>query len=330
MVPKMKERMKAALVLAGLASLFSGLVIFTLLTLIAIWSADARWLLTGIVGSGFFLPHRLYHRGYRQRGDIMAQNLSFAVMQQRHEVRGSLDDFPTPPWATRALCEHILPQASSCGVKFDLAALKRKSAYEPACNRGYMARPLAEYFGCVYTSDIADYSDIYIPDAIGWDFAAGEWATDEDGLAYANGADYAPEPDAVITNPPFNLAEAFIARSLAMPGVKLAAFFVRSSFLESVGRYERLFRDTPPAIFAPFAERVPLVKGRYDPAASTATSYCWLVWRRAVKHDGTAAEGKNPWYCGGTEVIWIPPCRKVLEKCGDCVQQGGDLFGGAA
>jgi len=50
----MKERMKAALVLAGLASLFSGLVIFTLLTLIAIWTADARWFLTGIVGSGFF------------------------------------------------------------------------------------------------------------------------------------------------------------------------------------------------------------------------------------------------------------------------------------
>jgi len=271
----------------------------------------------------------------------MAQNLSFAVMQQRHEARGSLDDFPTPPWATRALCEHILPQASSCGVKFDLAVLKRKSAYEPACNRGYMARPLAEYFGNVYTSDIADYSDSYIPDAIGWDFATGEWATDEDGLAYANGADYAPEPDAVITNPPFNLAEAFIARALAMPSVKLAAFFVRSSFLESVGRYERLFRDTPPAIFAPFASRVLLVKGRYDPAASSATSYCWLVWKHAaggrpddqtIRDSYQSARGNPKSYVAReneTRTIWIPPCRKQLERAVD-YSGNYDLFGGGA
>jgi site-specific DNA-cytosine methylase len=34
-------------------------------------------------------------------------NTSPAVMQQRHEPHNSLDDFPTPPWATRALCERL-------------------------------------------------------------------------------------------------------------------------------------------------------------------------------------------------------------------------------
>ena len=34
----------------------------------------------------------------------MAQNTSHAVMSQRSEPLGSLDFFPTPPWATRALC----------------------------------------------------------------------------------------------------------------------------------------------------------------------------------------------------------------------------------
>jgi len=29
-------------------------------------------------------------------------------MAQRFEALDSLDDFPTPPWATRALFEHIL------------------------------------------------------------------------------------------------------------------------------------------------------------------------------------------------------------------------------
>ena len=36
------------------------------------------------------------------------QNKTHAVMSQRHEDQDSLDYFPTPPWATRALFEHIL------------------------------------------------------------------------------------------------------------------------------------------------------------------------------------------------------------------------------
>ena len=36
------------------------------------------------------------------------QNTSHAVMAQRAELKNSLDDFPTPPWATRALLEHVV------------------------------------------------------------------------------------------------------------------------------------------------------------------------------------------------------------------------------
>ena len=43
-------------------------------------------------------------------------------------------------------------------------------------------------------------------------------------------------------------------------------------------------------------ERVPMVKGRLDRKATSATSYAWLVWRK-----GSPAP---------TEVRWIPPCRK--------------------
>lgn len=38
----------------------------------------------------------------------MSQNTSHAVMAQRAEAHDSLDDFPTPPWATRALIEHVI------------------------------------------------------------------------------------------------------------------------------------------------------------------------------------------------------------------------------
>jgi hypothetical protein len=60
----------------------------------------------------------------------------------------------------------------------------------------------------------------------------------------------------------------------------------------------------PPSRFAPFTERVSMVKGRLDWKASTATSYAWLVWEK----EGASA---------GTKVIWIPPCRKELEREGD-------------
>ena len=85
--------------------------------------------------------------------------------------------------------------------------------------------------------------------------------------------------DWVITNPPFRLGEQFVLRSLsvARQGVAILA---RTVFIESIGRYENIFRDTPFMKFAQFTERVPMVKGRLDNKASTATGYGWLVWEK--------------------------------------------------
>lgn len=108
--------------------------------------------------------------------------------------------------------------------------------------------------------------------------------------------------DWVITNPPFRLAEEFVSRGLlvARQGV---AVLVRTVFLESVGRYNRLFEPCPPSIFAQYVERVPMVKGRLDAKATTATGYAWLLW----DHQSS----------GEPRVVWIPPCRKSLEKSMD-------------
>jgi hypothetical protein len=97
-------------------------------------------------------------------------------------------------------------------------------------------------------------------------------------------------------------AEDFIKRSLklARQGV---AMLTRTVILESVGRHERLFLKTPPARVGQFSERVPMIKGRLDRRASTATGYAWLVWEK----------DKN----GGTALVWIPPCRKALERHDD-------------
>ena len=77
----------------------------------------------------------------------------------------------------------------------------------------------------------------------------------------------------------------------------------RTVFLESVGRYERLFLSTPPSIVAQFCERVPMVKGRLDPKATTATGYAWIIWEKNRREQ--------------TVLKWIKPCRKSLEREGD-------------
>lgn len=113
------------------------------------------------------------------------QNTSHAVMAQRTEPHDSLDFFPTPPWATRALCEYVLGLAGCI-------------AWDPACGRGDMVRPLQEYALAVAGSDVHDYGvgfpihDFlmpFLPDGIGHV----EW---------------------IITNPPFRLGERFLRRAL--------------------------------------------------------------------------------------------------------------------
>ncbi|TCM21532.1 hypothetical protein EDF56_101196 [Novosphingobium sp. PhB165] len=179
----------------------------------------------------------------------MTQNTSSAVMQQRREAKDALDDFPTPPWATRALCEWI-----KANIREDL---RYDSCREPAANRGHMVKPLSEYFATVFAADVHDY---------GAGFAV------EDYL-------FGPLPtpvDWTITNPPFRLAEQFIERALATSDC--VAVIVRAAFLEGQGRFERLFAKNPPSHVLQFTERVVMHKGRLAPEGSTATAYAWLVW----------------------------------------------------
>src|SRR5579859_7905341 len=81
----------------------------------------------------------------------MVQNTSSAVMQRRTEAHDSLDDFPTPPWATRAATE----------IVGRWVYMKELAVREPCANREYMVRPLAEAFASVWASDVHDYGSNY-------------------------------------------------------------------------------------------------------------------------------------------------------------------------
>jgi hypothetical protein len=199
-----------------------------------------------------------------------------AVMAQRREPPDALDYFPTPPWATRALFRHVLPALGIGAIG---------SVWEPACGEGHMAAVIAEFARSpVVASDVYSY---------------GHGTSPHDFLHDAP----LTEADWIITNPPFSIACEFTLRALVLAADGVA-MLVRTQWIEGAGRYEKLFRDRPPTLYAPFVERVPMVKGRWDPDASTATAYAWFVWfKRAL---------------GPARIIWIPPgCRAGLARADD-------------
>ncbi len=207
----------------------------------------------------------------------MSQNRSNAVMATRIEPADSLDNFPTPPWAARALCEWMTPLLTS-----------RATCWEPAAGERHMSRVLMEYFSTVWATDIADYGCIGVQDFL-----------DPSAARYCGAGVF---PDWIITNPPFRLAEDFIktALGIATHGV---AMFARTSILEGGARWREIYDPTPPTDVLIFSERVPIFKGKLDRKGSTATSYCWLIW------NGRGRNTQISWLPPGT--------RKRLERDGD-------------
>lgn len=198
---------------------------------------------------------------------------NLAVAHRRIEPLDSLDFFPTPPWATRALFVHVLGRGGFQDLTVE----------EPACGQGHMAYPLADFFGTVHASDIHPYG----------------YGAVRDYLNPAAWSDIAA-PDWTIMNPPFaEKSLAFMRRALSRSTRGVAAF-VRTTQLDGINRYRYVFRGRRPAIVAQFVERVPLHKGRWIPDGDTMTPYCWIVWRldQAVNR---------------TDMEWIPPgCRQRL------------------
>jgi hypothetical protein len=216
-----------------------------------------------------------------------------SVMASRSEPDHSLDFFPTPPWATRALIEDVLPRLKIMPDGLSIA--------DPACGEGHMTGVFEEYpFGRVLGTDIHDYSHD--------GRSAPSWEGVLDFLGDA-GADL--RPDLIVTNPPFSgngidRTLAFAKRALHVSKLGVA-LFVRSQWaVEGVERYTELFGPTPPTLTAFFSERVNLCKGRWDPQGSTATAYAWLVWARVSLRQPT---------------MWIPPNRRTLRARPDDVER---------
>jgi hypothetical protein len=203
-----------------------------------------------------------------------------AIMGSRQEPADSDDYFPTPPFAVRALIVHVFPAIG-------LSADDLGTVWEPHCGEGHMAAVLCEYSPRVLATNLKDYG-YGQPDI---DFL-------DPGFAF--------EPDWIVMNPPFKPAARHVRHALGIARKGVAAF-VRLQWLEGVDRYNTLFSVMPPTLLCPFAERVPLCKGKWDPEGSTATAYVWLVWQQNAGREATR-----------TRTFWIQPgCRVSLAKPDD-------------
>jgi hypothetical protein len=156
----------------------------------------------------------------------------------------------TPPCAIRALLEVENPP---------------QLIWEPAAGKGAIASVLREAGHTVIASDLVNYG--FPLDFVG-DFLA---------QAAPSGC------ECIITNPPFQIIERFIAHALDLcPTVIVLA---RLALLES-RRRTTILEQRGLARVHVFRERLPMMHrhGWTGPRASSAMPFAWFVWQRG--HNG--------------------------------------------
>lgn len=183
-------------------------------------------------------------------------NGGFKPTMKRFADLSGPDFFPTPRWATFALIDN---------EKFS------GDIWESACGDGSMSRVLEETGRPVRSSDLYDrgYGEV------GFDFLSPQWSADN-----------------IITNPPYNCAEGFVASGVKHSNRKFA-LLLRLAFLEGANRANTIFTNTPPARVWVFSERITFYPSGVEPKGIGTTAYAWFVWDKDAP--------------GRTELNWLKP-----------------------
>lgn len=187
-------------------------------------------------------------------------NGSFKPTLKRFADLDGPDFFPTPRWATYALMDN---------ERFD------GDLWECACGDGAMSLVLEEASRPVYSSDL---------------YERGYGEARVDFLGSSRSA------DCIITNPPYNAAEAFVAAGVKQARRKFA-LLLRLAFLEGANRARTIFSECPPARVWVFSERITFYPAGAVQKGSGTTAYAWFVWDKDAP--------------GGTELKWFRPGYKA-------------------
>ena len=144
--------------------------------------------------------------------------------------------------------------------------------YEPACGEGHLSKRLEELGHTVYSSDVCNrgYGDVMdflsverVPSCLGNDFC-------------------------ILTNPPYKYASDFVTKALSLANDgQYVIMFLKTTFAEGKGRYEKIFSVTPPKYVYQFVSRVLCAKNGYFErmikGGGSAVSYSWWIWQKGYK-----------------------------------------------
>ena len=183
-------------------------------------------------------------------------------MSQRNSsyARKERDLYESPEWVTAALIPHIPARV--------------REIWEPACGSGRMVRELQRCMPAV--------------SVCGCDIEPGDEYICADFLGDTPRVSV-DDIDAIITNPPFELATEFIERALRWMERTggFAAMLLRTDFDHAKGR-AHLFRDCPA-----FSKKLVLMKrivwfveADGKPKASPSYNHAWFIWN--WQHEGPA------------------------------------------
>jgi len=181
------------------------------------------------------------------------------------------DFYPTPRWATYALIE---------SERFV------GDVWECACGDGAMSQVLSDTGNRVISSDLYDRGF----GELGHDYLTTQRRAQN-----------------VITNPPFNSAEGFVASGLQRAERKFA-LLLRLAFLEGANRANTIWHKAPPARVWVFSERITFYPKGAQIAGSGTTAYAWFVWDKD--------------HAGPTELAWLRPGFKARFSGASRRQQG--------
>ena len=81
----------------------------------------------------------------------------------------------------------------------------------------------------------------------------------------------------IITNPPFKQLTEFILKGLELTSNKLY-IFARIQTLESIGRWDNIFKHYKPFLVCPFVKRIPCYPLGKTKKYGSAISYAWFIW----------------------------------------------------
>lgn len=151
-------------------------------------------------------------------------------------IRKELDYYPTPKECTIALMEFL--------------KLSQQVIWEPACGDGHISMVLEKYGHTVVSTDIRN---------TGYGEGGVDYLTSNNKTC-----------DAIITNPPFSLADKFIKK--AINSVDTVALLLKAHYWNAKSRYE-LFNSRSPAYVLPLTWRP-----KFHGIGSPTMDFMWTVW----------------------------------------------------